>query len=111
VLFLIPFAFAFDPTLLWSGNGGWIAVAFASMIAATYAWAVALEGFVTAPIGWVLRALFFAASLTIIFGRTGTLVWGLGCAMLVALVVWATVLWPRMMRGRNGAKSGEAALP
>jgi len=111
VLFLIPFAFAFDPALLWSGHGAWIAVAFASMIAATYAWAVALEGFVTSPIGWVERALFFAVSLTIIFGRTGTLVWGLGCAALVALLVWAAVIQPRLIRRREGAKSEGAALP
>ena len=46
VLFLIPFAFAFDPALLWNGPLGWIALAFLSMMAATFAWAVFLEGYV-----------------------------------------------------------------
>ena len=55
VLFLIPFAFAFDPALLWNGPLGWIALAFLSMMVATFAWAVFLEGYVKSPVGWVER--------------------------------------------------------
>jgi len=111
VLFLIPFSFAFDPALLWSGPYGWIALAFVSMMGATFGWAVLLEGYVVTAIGWMERALFGAASLTIIFGKTGTLVWGGGCAALVLLVAWTTVIRPRVIRRNDGAKSGQAMLP
>jgi TRAP transporter 4TM/12TM fusion protein len=100
VLFLIPFSFAFDPALLWSGSYVSIGFAFVSMMAATYAWAVMLEGYLTSPISWPERVLFGAVSLTIIFGKTGTLVWGIGCAVLVALVVWAALVRQRVI-GRD----------
>lgn len=111
VLYLIPFSFAFDPALLSSGPIGWIALAFVSMMAATYAWAILLVGYVVTPIGWLERALFGAASLGIIFGRTGSLVWAAACTALVLLIAWVAVIRPRRIRNREGAKSGEAALP
>jgi hypothetical protein len=67
------------------------------MMAATYGWAVMLQGYVTSPIKWPERALFGAASLTIIFGKTGTLTWAAGCALLFAMVVWAILLRPRVL--------------
>jgi TRAP transporter 4TM/12TM fusion protein len=104
VLFLIPFSFAFDPALLWSGPYPSIALAFASMMAATYAYAVMLEGYVTSPISWPERALFGAAALTIIFGKTGSLIWGVGCALLAGLMIWAVFARPRVIGG--GAAAG-----
>lgn len=104
VLFLIPFAFAFDPALLWSGSFVWIALAFASMMAATLAWAVMLQGYLVCPLSWPERVLFGAASLTIIFGRTGTLAWGAGCLLLAGLVVWGALLRPRVLG--SGAPAG-----
>jgi TRAP transporter 4TM/12TM fusion protein len=88
VLFLIPFAFAFDPALLWQGPPGWIALAFLSMMAATFAWAVFLEGYLGGPVAWLPRGLFCAAALTIIFAPTGHPVWWAGCAGLAALIGW-----------------------
>ncbi|MBL8384549.1 MAG: TRAP transporter fused permease subunit [Burkholderiales bacterium] len=91
VLFLIPFAFAFDPALLWSGPPGWIALAFASMMVATFAWAVMLEGYLAGAIGLVLRGLFGAAALTILFAPTGSGLWAAGCVACALLAGWT--LW------------------
>jgi TRAP transporter 4TM/12TM fusion protein len=107
VLFLIPFSFAFDPSLLWSGPYGWIAFAFVSMMAATFAWAVMLEGYLTGEIGWPERILFGAASLTIIFAKTGTLVWAAGCAGLVGMLIWTVLLRPRVL---GAGRAAEASL-
>ncbi len=90
VLFLIPFAFAFDPTLLWSGTPAWIGLAFASMMAATFSWAVFLEGYLAGHVGWMPRLAFAAVALAIIFAPTGHPVWWAGCAgeaMLVGAVL------------------------
>jgi TRAP transporter 4TM/12TM fusion protein len=107
VLFLIPFSFAFDPSLLWSGPYGWIALAFVSMMAATFAWAVMLEGYLTGEIGWPERVLFGAVSLTIIFAKTGTLVWAAGCFGLVGMVIWTVLLRQRVL---GAGRTAEASL-
>jgi TRAP transporter 4TM/12TM fusion protein len=88
VLFLIPFAFAFDDALLWSGPLWWILLAFGSLIIGTVAWAVTLEGYLAGVISWAERALFGLASLAIIFAPTGTFWWSVGTALAVALGTW-----------------------
>ena len=103
VLFLIPFAFAFDPTLLWAGAPGWIALAFISMMAATFAWAVMLEGYVNGVVGWLERALFGAVALLILFAPTGSRWWGAGCAAFLLLCAWAVWLRPRLAVTRAAA--------
>jgi TRAP-type uncharacterized transport system fused permease subunit len=97
VLFLIPFAFAFDPALLWTGSLGWIALAFASMMAATFAWAVFLEGYFTTPVTWLERLAFCAVALVIIFAPTGHAWWWAGCAGFIGLVAWVLFLRPRAL--------------
>jgi TRAP transporter 4TM/12TM fusion protein len=92
VLFLIPFAFAFDGSLLWEGPIATIAFAFVSMMAATFSWAVFLEGYLNGAIGWPERIAHCAASLAVIFAPTGSLWWGVGCAAIALLVLWAMVL-------------------
>jgi len=103
VLFLIPFAFAFDPALLWSGPLGWVALAFASMMAATFAWAVFLEGYVTSPIGWLERLAFCAVALAIIFAPTGHPWWWGGCAVFAALMGWTLLVRPRVRAKERAA--------
>ncbi len=98
VLFLIPFAFAFDPALLWSGPALWIAAAFVSMMGATFAWAVFLEGYLAGAISWLERLAFGAAALAIIFAPTGSLGWWAGCAGAVALAGWVLRFRPRTWR-------------
>ncbi|MFM8557130.1 MAG: TRAP transporter permease [Betaproteobacteria bacterium] len=91
VLFLIPFAFVFDPSLLWSGEPHWIALAFISVMAATHAWAVMLEGFLRRPLGILLRLVFGGFALAVLFSPTGTLPWGIAAAGLAIthLTLWA----------------------
>jgi TRAP transporter 4TM/12TM fusion protein len=99
VLFLIPFAFAFDGALLWEGPLPTIAFAFASMMAATFSWAVFLEGYLNGPIAWPERLAHCAASLGVIFAPTGTLWWGVGCVAIALLVAWAMLLRVRFAHG------------
>lgn len=96
VLFLIPFAFAFDASLLWEGPVPAIAFAFLSLMAATFSWAVFLEGYLNGSIGWPERLAHCAASLAVIFAPTGTLWWGLGCLGIFLLVSWAMVFRLRL---------------
>ena len=96
VLFLIPFAFAFDESLLWSGSVGWIVFAFASMLLATLCWAVTLEGYLAGAISWAERGLFGLASLIILFAPTGTLWWSAGTALAVGLGGWRCALRPTL---------------
>jgi TRAP-type uncharacterized transport system fused permease subunit len=97
VLFLIPFAFAFDDALLWSGPLWWILLAFGSLIIGTVAWAVTLEGYLVRVISWAERALFGLASLAIIFAPTGTLWWCAGTALAVALGVWCCTFRSKLL--------------
>jgi TRAP-type uncharacterized transport system fused permease subunit len=99
VLFLIPFAFAFDGALLWEGSVPTIAFAFAAMMAATFSWAVFLEGYFNGPIAWPERLAHCAASLAVIFAPTGTLWWGVGCVAIALLVGWAMLLRVRFAHG------------
>jgi TRAP transporter 4TM/12TM fusion protein len=99
VLFLIPFAFAFDGALLWEASAPRIGFAFASMMAATFSWAVFLEGYLNGPIGWAERLAHCAASLAVIFAPTGTLWWGVGCVAIALLVGWAMLLRVRFAHG------------
>ena len=101
VLFLIPIAFAFDPALLWSGAPAWIALAFVSMMAATFAWAVFLEGYFTGPMRWVERLAFGAVALAIIFAPTGHAAWMAGCAGFVALAGWVLLVRPRALNAAS----------
>lgn len=87
VLFLIPFAFVFDPALLWSGEPHWIALAFVSVMAATHAWAVMLEGWFKQRLNWPTRALFGSLALAILFAPTGTITWLIGVLGLAAAYV------------------------
>jgi TRAP transporter 4TM/12TM fusion protein len=98
VLFLIPFAFAFDPALLWEGDAWTIALAVASTLAATFGWAVFLEGWLGALLNGFERAAFCAASVTVIFAVTGSMVWLAGCIALALLVAWALAVRPRLLR-------------
>jgi TRAP transporter 4TM/12TM fusion protein len=99
VLFLIPFAFAFDGALLWEGPLPTIFFAFVSMMAATFSWAVFLEGYLNGPIRWAERLAHCAGSIAVIFAPTGTLWWSLGCITIAVLVAWAMLLRVRLAHG------------
>jgi hypothetical protein len=69
------------------------------MMAATFSWAVFLEGYLNGPIGWAERLAHCAASLAVIFAPTGTLWWGVGCVAIALLVGWAMLLRVRFAHG------------
>lgn len=96
VSFFIPFAFAFDETLLGRGDILWIALAFTSMMVATAAWGVALVGYLNRNLNWIERLIFAAGSLGAIFSRTGTLTWGMALAVIVLMGLWCFFLQPRL---------------
>jgi TRAP-type uncharacterized transport system fused permease subunit len=97
VLFLNPFAFAFDGALLWEGAALTIAFAFLSLMAATFSWAVFLEGYLNGALGWLERIAHCAASLAVLFAPTGSLWWGAGCIAIALLVGWAMVFRSRYL--------------
>ncbi len=97
VLFLIPFAFVFDPALLWSGEPHWIALAFVSVMAATHAWAVMLEGWLGQRLNWVARGVFGILALAILFAPTGTTMWIAGVVSLS--VAYAVTAWLQRQSG------------
>lgn len=103
VLFLIPFGFAFDPHFLGQGSIGWVLLAFASVMAATAAWAVALVGYVGQPLSMIERVLWGAASAAIILCPTGSPAWGVSVAGLCLIGGWT---W--LMKRRAEAAGTEA---
>ena len=72
--------------------------------AATFAWAVFLEGYVTAVIGWLPRLLFGTAALTILFAPTSHPVWWGGCAAFAALLAWTLYGGGRRVPGASGVR-------
>jgi TRAP transporter 4TM/12TM fusion protein len=98
VLFLIPFAFAFDPALLFQGTAGMVAFAFLSMMSATFAWAAFLEGYLNGRLSVPARLAFGSAASAVIFAPTGTLAWGAAFAAIIALVAWAMLVRPKLAR-------------
>jgi TRAP transporter 4TM/12TM fusion protein len=101
VSFFIPFAFAFDQSLLGVGSALQIAIAFLTLAAGTGAWTVALAGYLGGKLNPVERLLFGAAAIAVIFSPTGHIVWGIGSASVLALLAWSFLLKPRFfMRPR-----------
>ena len=98
VLFLIPFGFAFDTSLLGQGPVLTILFAFLSLLYSTAGWAVALVGFLRYPLSMLTRILFAAASIAIILYPTLSPGWTVSMVALGILTVWAGVLSPRLKR-------------
>ncbi|MEZ5398405.1 MAG: TRAP transporter fused permease subunit [Bryobacteraceae bacterium] len=88
VLFLIAFAFAFDPLLLGQGPPWNVLAAFAGLLAGTGAWAVALTGYFAGGLTWLGRVLFGAAAVASILFPTLSLGWGAAVAAAVLLAAW-----------------------
>ena len=99
VLFMIPFGFAFDLSLLGQGPLLPIAMAFLSLLAATGAWAVSLTGFFRSSLNWTERFLFGAVSVSIILLPTLSRGWWISVAALAAIAFWSAVLAPRRSHG------------
>jgi len=81
--FVLPFIFAYEPALLLEGNIGQIALAAVTAVVGVLALAAAIEGWFLKGISKWLRAVLFAASLTLIYpGLLSDLV-GLSLVILI----------------------------
>jgi TRAP transporter 4TM/12TM fusion protein len=88
VLFLVPFGFAFDLAMLGQGPPITVGLAFASIVFATAAWAVALVGFVRRELAWLERGLAAAVAVAIILLPTGSQGWWGSMAACAVLGGW-----------------------
>ncbi|MGH9631127.1 MAG: TRAP transporter permease [Bryobacteraceae bacterium] len=109
VLFLIPFGFAFDPHFLGQGQLGLVLLAFASVMIATAAWAVALVGFLLQPLSVIERIVWGAVSAAIILFPTGSAGWGTSLAALALIAGWTLLLKPRFHAAARTADRAQAA--
>jgi TRAP-type uncharacterized transport system fused permease subunit len=100
VIFLVPFSFINDPTLLWQGTYPEIAIAAAGMLLATFCWAVFLQGWLKGTLNVVERGLFLAISLTLVLSPTLSTGWMIGMTGGLAALAWCFVI-----KGRRAART------
>lgn len=98
VLFLIAFAFAFDPLLLGQGPLPNVIAAFAGLLAGTGAWAVALVGYLNGSLSWLERGLYGAAAVANILFPTLSPGWSAALLAAAALCAWNFLLKPKLIR-------------
>ncbi|CAK7045641.1 MAG: hypothetical protein DELT_00810 [Desulfovibrio sp.] len=91
VIFLIPFAFAFDPGLLGQGSWHTILLALVSVGLSILAW-------VAAGIGWFKRTLrtperlaLAVAAVAVILAPTGSVHWAIAIAILALAGIWVVM--------------------
>ncbi|GMQ76347.1 MAG: TRAP transporter permease [Gammaproteobacteria bacterium] len=93
VVFLLPFAFVYEPALLLIGNAGTIVLSVATAVLGVFYWAFGLEGYFKGPLGFIARtALIIAGAL---------LIWPNLWISLGGLVLGGVVVVPRIAP-RNG---------
>jgi TRAP transporter 4TM/12TM fusion protein len=93
VVFLLPFAFVYEPSLLLIGNAGSIILHVATCILGILYWAFGLEGYFKQPLGIAARAILITAG--------ALLIWPNLWVSLGGLVMGGAVLLPRFAP-RNG---------
>jgi TRAP-type uncharacterized transport system fused permease subunit len=96
VCFLIPFAFTFDPHLLWEGEPLWILLALVTLVLGTGAWVAALEGYVHRTLTWFERLVLAACSVAIICWPTGSAPWAWALAVLGIVSLWIWKARPKV---------------
>lgn len=106
VLFLIAFAFAFDPLLLGQGPLPYVLAAFAGLLVGTGAWAVALVGYLNGPLSWVERVLYGAAAVANILFPSLSSGWTVALLGTGALCAWNFALKPHLIRTSAGSMGG-----
>ncbi|MGR3783604.1 MAG: TRAP transporter large permease subunit, partial [Albimonas sp.] len=69
VLFILPFLFVLNPSLILQGSVGWILLSATSALLAIWLFASALEGWLyrVGILGWPSRAVLLAAGATLIY--------------------------------------------
>jgi len=106
VLFLIAFAFAFDPLLLGQGPLPSVLAAFAGLLIGTGVWAVALVGYLNGVLSWGERFLYGAAAVANILFPTFSAGWIAALFGAALLCAWNFGLKPRVLRTRAASLGG-----
>lgn len=88
VLFLIAFAFAFDPLLLGQGPLPSVLAAFAGLLIGTGAWAIALTGYFNGLLSIPERIAYGAAAVANILFPTFSTAWIAALAAVLLLCGW-----------------------
>jgi len=112
VCFLVPFAFAVDPALLFQDKLPQVLIAGAGLFLSTGVWAIGLIGYMRRPLAWGDRILLMACGVTAIVAPTGARLWylGVGVAAVFLVLNW---FFPRASFGtltpRGWAAKGASA--
>ena len=88
VIFLIPFAFAFDPALLGRGDAMTIGLALVSVGTSIFAWVGAIVGWLRRPLHVLERLALAGVAVVVILAPTGSMIWLGALAALLAAIVW-----------------------
>ncbi|MFV2089465.1 MAG: TRAP transporter large permease subunit, partial [Pseudomonadales bacterium] len=94
VVFLLPFAFVYEPALLLIGSAGTIVLSVGTAVLGVLYWAFGLEGHFKQPLGYISRATLVIAG--------GLLIWPNLWVSLGGLVLGGVILVPRIAP-RNGS--------
>ncbi len=94
VVFLLPFAFVYEPALLLIGHPGTIVLSVGTAILGVLYWAYGLEGHFKGPIGFIGRAVLIISG--------GLLIWPNLWVSLGGLVMGGAVLVPRIAPRSGG---------
>ncbi len=101
VSFFIPFAFAFDVSLLAEGTTSRVLLGSIPLLLGTSAWAVGLVGYLRGDMSWAERGLIALASLVLIFTPTGTFWWGVGLGGVIVMLSWPLLVRPLFRHARE----------
>jgi TRAP-type uncharacterized transport system fused permease subunit len=93
VVFLLPFAFVYDPALLLIGSWGEVALFVGTSALGIVFWAYGLEGWLRGPLSWPVRAGLLAAGAMLIW--PDLLISGIG------LVIGFGALTPSLVRHQH----------
>lgn len=89
VVYIVPFAFVYSPSLLLQGPPSEIPIVIAWCLVGATAMAVALEGYLGGKIGWLQRTLVFAGGLALFVP--------LNIVKIVAIIILAITILPQVV--------------
>lgn len=101
VVFLIPVAVVFDPSLLFEGSGLGILAGAASLLLSCCTWSATIVGWLKYPLHLAERMILGLLSLGVIIAPTGSMEWILMFPALLLFIVWLFLFRARFMK-RSG---------